>query len=213
MSSKLYSYCETKLQYMQFSRKIIFVIAICIFLAGISAGLAFQLTTRKDPVTPEEYEELVLLIDEKENELLSPKAIYEYMKEINIKYPEIVWSQIVQETGFASTISIENHNFFGMKKAMCRPNVQTGVNLNHATYRNWKMSVLDYSLWQASTGLWKVKSESQYFSYLAEHYAASPSYATSVKNIRDRFDYYLNRYEEQFKEGKLAGFSKKQINN
>jgi hypothetical protein len=203
MSSKLYSFCETKLQYKQFSRKIVVILAVAIFFAGVSSGLIIQLGMRKEKVSPEEYEELVLLIDEKENELLSPRAIYEYMKEVNIKYPEIVWSQIVQETGFCSQVSIENHNFFGMKKASCRPNVQTGVDLNHATYRNWKMSVLDYALWQASTGLWKVKSEQQYFAYLAEHYAADPSYATSVKNIRDNFESYLNQYEEKFKKGDL----------
>ena len=203
MSSKLYSFCETKLQYKQLSRKIVIILAICIFLAGVSSGLIIQLGTRKEKVTPEEYEELVLLVDEKENGLMSPKAMYEYMKEVNIKYPEIVWSQIVQETGFSSQVSIENHNFFGMKKASCRPNVQTGVNLNHSTYRNWRMSVIDYAMWQASTGLWKVKSEEQYFAYLAEHYAADPSYATSVKNIRDNFEKYLELYEEKFKEGDL----------
>lgn len=201
MSSKLYSFCETRLQYKQFSRKIMLVLIVGVFLSGVSTGFLIQLGARKERVTPEEYEELVLLVDEKENDLMSPRAMYEYMKEVNIKYPEIVWSQIVQETGFSSKVSIENHNFFGMKKASCRPNVQAGVNLNHSTYRNWKMSVLDYALWQASTGLWKVKSEEQYFSYLAEHYAADPSYATRVKNVRDNFEHYLDLYEEKFKEG------------
>jgi flagellum-specific peptidoglycan hydrolase FlgJ len=89
-----------------------------------------------------------------------------------------------------------------MKRATIRPNVQTGENANHATYRNWKMSVIDYALWQASTGLWKIKSEEQYFAYLAEHYAESPTYATHVKSIRDKFDFYLDLYENKFKNKK-----------
>lgn len=199
---KFYSFCEKKLEYEKFSISRLVLLVTFVFLIGILTGSFATTWPEKKTATPEEYEELILLVDATENELMSPKAMYEYMKEVGIKYPEIVWSQVVMETGFTSQISIQNHNFFGMKRAAARPNTQSGENLGHATYRNWKMAVLDYALWQASTGLWKTRSEDQYFAYLAEHYAASPTYATKVKSIRDNFAYYLASYEKKFKHDK-----------
>jgi uncharacterized FlgJ-related protein len=97
----------------------------------------------------------------------------------------------------------ENNNYFGMKLAACRPNVQTGENLGHATYRNWKMSVIDYALWQSSTGVWKLRDETAYFNYLDQRYAEGANYAIKVKEIRDNFDYYLDLYDKKFKSGEL----------
>lgn len=199
---KFYSFCEKKLEYERFSIARLAPLVLFVFLIGLLVGSIMARGPEKKVTSPEEYEELILLVDATENDLMSPKAMYEYMKEVGIKYPEIVWSQVVMETGFTSQISIENHNFFGMKRATARPNTQSGENLGHATYRNWKMAVLDYALWQASTGLWKARSEDQYFAYLAEHYAASPTYATKVKSIRDNFAYYLASYEKKFKHDK-----------
>jgi uncharacterized FlgJ-related protein len=143
------------------------------------------------------------MVDAQENELMSPRAMYQYMKEIGIKYPEIVWSQVALESRFCSQVCKENNNYFGMKLAACRPNVQTGENLGHATYRNWKMSVIDYALWQSSTGVWKLRDETAYFNYLDQRYAEGANYAIKVKEIRDNFDYYLDLYDKKFKSGEL----------
>lgn len=145
-----------------------------------------------------EYEELLILVDNKENDRMSPKNLYEYMKQIGIKFPEIVWSQSAVESRFMSQICQENHNFFGMKRATLRPNTQTGEQYDHATYDNWKMSTLDYALWQCYTGVVKLKTEEQYFSYLDGRYAESATYVSKVKEIRNNFDHYLEYYEDLY---------------
>ena len=145
-----------------------------------------------------EYEELVILVDQKENDRMTPKRLYEYMKEIGLKFPEIVWSQAAVESRFMSQICQENHNFFGMKRATLRPNTQIGGQYDHALYDNWKMSVIDYALWQSYTGVAKLKNEDQYFSYLDGRYAEGPDYINKVREIRNNFEHYLNYYEELY---------------
>ena len=202
--SKIYKFDTTQLNLVGISKiRILMPWIVCIGL-GFSGGLGYMLCSNHEKkIAAPEYEELVVLINAHENTLMSPMAIYKYMKEIGIKYPEIVWSQVVVETGFSSSISVENHNFFGMKRAACRPNVQTGVNSGHATYDNWKMSVIDYAIWQSSTGVWKLKTEAAYFNYLDQRYAEGANYALKVKEIRDNFEVYLNRYEKRYREGHL----------
>jgi hypothetical protein len=197
--SKIYQFDRQALQQVEVSKKKIVTLCALVFLLGGTLGYAICHLSFEKPKLPQTYDELVVIVDDTENELVSPAGIYGYMKEIGIKYPEIVWSQVALESQFKSNICLENHNYFGMKKASCRPNVQTGENLGHATYRNWKMSVLDYALWQSSTGVWKLKSEVAYFNYLSERYAEDPSYALKVKEIRDNFEHYLNVYDKKFK--------------
>jgi hypothetical protein len=198
----MYEFNSKEVAHVQVSKKrIVLPWIIC---AGIGFASGFgAFVINKEKIEAQSYEQLVVMVNEKENELVSPMAIYEYMKEIGIKYPEIVWSQVALETRFSSQICKENHNYFGMKKANCRPNVQNGENLGHASYRNWKMSVLDYALWQSSTGVWKIANESAYYNYLDQWYAEDQSYAIKVKEIRDNFEYYLNYYEENYKKKKI----------
>ena len=49
---------------------------------------------------------------------------------------------------FTSNIYKENHNLFGMKVPERRSTVVIGVNRGHAVYLDWKMSVIDYALFQ-----------------------------------------------------------------
>jgi uncharacterized FlgJ-related protein len=202
MLPKMYKFDTNRLVHVKISRGKIISTFVMLILISLTVGYVAGLIRGKIKRTPS-YEELVILVNDKENELASPKAIYEFMKEIGIKYPEIVWSQTVLETGFKSKVCKENHNFFGMKLAACRPNVQTGENLNHATYLNWKMSVIDYAIWQSSTGVWKLKSEAEYYNYLDGRYAEDPDYIYKVQNIRKNFDSYLEEYETRYNNGTL----------
>jgi hypothetical protein len=200
--SNAYKFDRQTLQQVRIRRRKILAPWLICLLAGLIGGYTACRLSFEKPKLPQTYDELIVMVDGAENELVSPVAIYEYMKKVNIHYPEIVWSQVALESRFKSNICIENHNYFGMKKATCRPNVQTGENLGHATYRNWKMSVLDYALWQTSTGVYKLNSEEAYFTYLNARYAEDPNYALKVKEIRDDFNRYLELYEAQSKNKK-----------
>lgn len=106
-----------------------------------------------------------------------------FMKQVNIKYPHIVYAQSLVETGgFKSTIFRDNHNLFGMKQARVRCNIAQDTKKGHAYYNHWTESVIDYALYQTSY-MYKIKSEDQYFAHLSKSYAEDPNYVSKLKAI------------------------------
>lgn len=66
-----------------------------------------------------------------------------------VLYPDIVILQSRLETGyFTSDIFLNANNLFGMRYAIRRPTVATGIYKEHAKYAHWSDSVIDYALWQ-----------------------------------------------------------------
>ena len=111
------------------------------------------------------------------------EAFITYMKEVNIKYPHIVYAQAMVETGgFKSEIFKNNHNLFGMKRARIRCNIAQGTKRGHAFYNHWTESVIDYALYQTSY-MHRIKSESDYFAHLDKSYAEDPTYVSKLKAI------------------------------
>jgi len=114
-----------------------------------------------------------------ENEFSEVK-LKEYIIELNIKFPHIVFAQAKLESGyFKSTIFKENNNLFGMKIATRRPTTNKGENRGHAVFDNWKESVLDYAFYQARF-LGDIKTEGEYIQYLKANYAEDPGYVNKV---------------------------------
>jgi uncharacterized FlgJ-related protein len=125
---------------------------------GIDYGKKSQIT----------QEDVILLYYESENSEFSKKNFYNYLKEINVKFPEIVFAQAMKECGFKSPLFRNNNNPFGMKEANKRPNIQDGVDNGHASYKTWKHAVIDYALYQSYIGVNKIKTEEEYLQYLKD---------------------------------------------
>ena len=119
----------------------------------------------------------------KENDKFSKEKLKEYILELNIKFPHIVYAQAILESGnFKSNIFLENNNLFGMKVSKLRPTTNKGEDKNHAFYNNWKESVQDYAFYQAAY-LNKIKTEDEYFQYLKINYAENPFYVEILKKL------------------------------
>lgn len=113
----------------------------------------------------------------------SKESLVGLIKKMKIKYPHIVLSQTILETGhFKSDIFIENNNLFGMKKSSNRIVVSDSIQYGYMYYNNWEDSVYDYALFQ-STYLRKIKSEEEYFNYLSRSYAESEDYVKLLKQV------------------------------
>lgn len=126
-------------------------------------------------------EELRLII-EKHDEFTTEK-LHQYIKDLNIKFPDIVYAQACLETGqFSSEVFKNNRNLFGMKEAKVRPTTNCGTDLGHAIYFTWRESVMDYALYQAAF-LSDIRTEEEYYNYLSQFYAEDPSYVVKVKTI------------------------------
>ena len=111
----------------------------------------------------------------------SHREVYNYIREIGIEHPEIVYAQSVLESAhFTSTICRENHNVIGMKKPTKRRTLATGTNRGHATYNHWKESILDYWLWQKY-----FYSGGCYYEFLQSWgYATNQNYINLLKSIK-----------------------------
>jgi uncharacterized FlgJ-related protein len=127
------------------------------------------------------YEDRVLLLEE--IYAFSEAKLIEQIARLNFRHPHIVLAQAKLESGnYSSAIFRENNNLFGMKKATVRLNLATTSNKGHAYYDTWQDSVLDYALYTA-TYLNSLKTEEQYYNYLAQNYAEDTMYVYKVKQI------------------------------
>ena len=107
----------------------------------------------------------------------------EYLIDLNIKFPEVVYAQARLETnGFKSKIFRENNNLFGMKASTKRSSTNKGIQHGHAYYDSWRESVLDFALWQCRY-LGNITTEEEYFRYLKANYAEDPNYINKLKNL------------------------------
>lgn len=164
-----------------------FVISAISYKHGFNKG-------KKDEITEKD---VVLLYIDSENNSFSKKNFYEYLKRVNVKFPELVFAQAMKESGFTSRIWKDNHNPFGMKQATKRPNMQSGVLHNHATYDTWKHAIIDYAFYQIYIGINKMKTKEDYLQYLKEmnyydvNHPGNVHYLDDLRNISDNIENYI----------------------
>lgn len=109
-------------------------------------------------------------------------SLLEYIYEMRIEHPYVVYAQALKESArFTSNIYKENHNLFGMKVPERRSTVVIGVNRGHAVYLDWKMSVIDYALFQEAymSGL----TEDEYLVRLGRIYASDTNYEKDLRKL------------------------------
>lgn len=137
--------------------------------AGVKAGERHQ-------VEQMPLEKQISLIQEQD--IFTPEKLKAYIKDLNIKFPDIVYAQAVHETGnFKSQIFRENNNLFGMKVAKLRPTTNDGEQYGHAYYDHWRSSVQDYAYWQAYSAKGLNKSE---YLQLLNGYAEDGDYVKKI---------------------------------
>lgn len=127
-----------------------------------------------------------LLVEDTVDEFTEEKFV-QLLKDMNFKYPHIVYSQSILETGnFKSKIFLDNNNLFGMKEPRIRLTTAKGTQHNHACYDHWRESVYDYALYQSS--YLRKLNEEEYYRYLDERYAEAEHYVPAVKRVMDRYN-------------------------
>lgn len=136
----------------------------------------------------DKYEkQLIVLNLEKEKNKFTEEKFIALIKELNMKFPHIVYAQARIESGnFKSAVFRQNNNLFGMREARVRVNTAKGTNLNHAYYDNWKESVYDYAFYQCRY-MSNADSEAEYYAALDASYAeAGGSYSKALKQLIER---------------------------
>ena len=107
--------------------------------------------------------------------------VRKYLEALNIRFIDVALAQALEETGhFKSPIYKECKNLFGMKFAIVRPRTARGELRGHAYYDDWKMSCIDYALFQARFCS-KIRTEGEYLQFLGRVYAENPKYINNLK--------------------------------
>lgn len=197
----LYTYNENKLQWHKINKfKYFLPYYLIIFVLFLTTSASIYLgleQVEKNKTLEEEYKYFINQIEKLEGiiEIINESNSFDetnlrlMLEGFNIKFIDIVIAQSILETGnYTSDIFIETGNLFGMKPAKLRPYAHYGEHRGHADYKgNWKLSVIDYALWQAREAKF-VKTEEQYYFLLSKTYAEDPEYINKLKNIVNKLN-------------------------
>lgn len=120
---------------------------------------------------------------------LDPKvtldSIYTEILKLRLDHPTIVFSQVLLETGnLTSDLYKTNNNLFGMRVSGNRATTSIKIVNGYKWYKDWRESLIDYSLLQMA--FYKDKSEEEYFNQLSRAYAQDASYIDKLKKIREK---------------------------
>jgi hypothetical protein len=116
--------------------------------------------------------------------VLSENNVYTMLLLYNIKYPEVVMSQIMIESAYLkSKLTKRNNNILGMTVATKRQT--TAVNKKgFAKYLNWIDCIYDYKLYQDYIlSKNSIISKKQYISFLHRTYAKAPNYKSRLTEL------------------------------
>jgi uncharacterized FlgJ-related protein len=174
--------------YYKFDRKSLDYVKVNVFKLSLKIVMIFGiiligvlLSVKPKPVVNYEVEDNIILIGG--NDDFTEEKLIKLIKKLNFKFPHIVLAQAKLESGgYKSKIFKHNNNLFGMREAKVRLNLAEGTERGHAFYNNWRESVMDYALYNA-TYLSKLKTQEKYFEYLQQYYAESPEYVAVLKNM------------------------------
>jgi uncharacterized FlgJ-related protein len=111
---------------------------------------------------------------------LTDSLLLENIKQLKIRYPKIVLSQIKLETGcYTSRLCKSQHNLFGMTYPNFRESTAIGIKNNYCIYKNWYDSLRDYKLYQDKF-IQNINSKEQYYNHL-RRYASDKLYIKQLK--------------------------------
>lgn len=177
----LYRYYKSDLTYKKAYSELFLMLFVLPVLIWCLTSIYYLTRVEKKEISYEQKE--IVIKEYLKDHKFSKDELKNYLQDMNVKYPDIVLAQAEIETGhFTSTIFKENNNLFGLKEAKLRPTTAIGTNNNHAYYNNWRESVQDYCLYQASH-LKEIKTKEEYLQYLEQNYAEDTNYVNKIKKI------------------------------
>ena len=113
-------------------------------------------------------------------------SIANFLIELKVKYPQIVLSQSIIESGnYTSKVFLENNNPFGMKLSWNRSTTALGIKNGYAYYSNLRDAIIDYAFMQSSYYR-SAKTEEDYYILLQKSYAEDKEYINKVRKIANK---------------------------
>lgn len=170
----LYKFDKQQLQYkkIQIKHYIYSILIIGAVFSSFSFTAALKLN---------DFVEKIPILIHLEEETPTPERIKQELIKLNVQNADIVYAQILIESGnFTSNIWKNNNNCSGMKLAKTRPTTAIGEEFGHAKYRNFRDGLLDIALWQSCYA--RNLTQEQYLKVIGEIYAEDELYLSKIKS-------------------------------
>ena len=207
----LYYYDKERLEYRFAKKSLIIIIisalviatAIILLISSLVADKKVEREIYNNPniidISAMEPEEVIVVVNNADE--FSEEKLKDYILELNIKFPDIAFAQARYESGNWGTnpgakLFETNNNLFGMKCATSRTTTHQGEQRGHAYYSHWRMSVVDYAMWQDAYAR-DLKTREDYISYLKRVYAEGTyiSIMQIMKEVRIKYpELYTKTY-------------------
>lgn len=114
-------------------------------------------------------------------EEVNDSILYDFLKDNNAWYPEILLKQAKIESGnYKSNIYVNSCNLYGMRKVGKRNTTQRGTYNGYGVYDNWCLSVLDRMLWDVFY-FKNVKPTREEYLKAMSIYAEDSNYISKIK--------------------------------
>ena len=118
------------------------------------------------------------------NKECTKENVYAALKELKVTYPDVVFAQIMLESGnLKSQLSRTHNNFLGMKMPKKRATTAITSKGGYAVYRDWYSCLEDYFLYQKSILDKKDMTKKQYISFIGKKYSQCSTYKQRVLRV------------------------------
>jgi hypothetical protein len=121
---------------------------------------------------------------------LTENNVYNILLLYNIKYPEVVMSQIMIESNYLkSKLTKRNNNILGMTVPVKRKTTAINKSGLYAKYTSWIDCVYDYKLYQDYIfSKNNIQTRKQYIAFLHRNYANTPNYKTILTKLSNSYE-------------------------
>jgi hypothetical protein len=109
--------------------------------------------------------------------------VYKFIKEVGMKYPDVVFAKAILESGhFKSKMFLNKNNLFGMKKAVHRTTLGQGNAGEYVYFKSIEESIIDYKLYQMQF-VHEINSEEMYIKRICQSYSSNNDYEKLLLNV------------------------------
>lgn len=179
INNMIYYYSKKELSMKKITWYNYVIIVIILLFLGTSFGFSGAISTNL-------VLEKIPIIIRPNKEILNEKNLRNKIKELHLKYEDVIVAQYIIESGAGiSNIYKQNNNFLGLKEPHSRPTTSLGTNLSHSLFSSWEQCLIDYSMWQimCTRG---INTQEEYIQLLGEIYAEDPQYTIKINNILNK---------------------------
>jgi len=123
-------------------------------------------------------------IDTEKSKQCTKENVYQTIKRSGIEFADVVFAQIMLESGeLKSRLTKSNNNFLGMKMPEKRETTAIKELHGYALYEGWEECIQDYLLYQNYVFRNKKMTRNQYLTFIGKRYSECGTYKNRILRV------------------------------